>query len=103
MLLFNSILVAVCVELAVSTVVPNRAPFLIAEWKFSRIRHSEWEMEVALPFAQTQKNLKTQAQYAYKTAGREEVAYFELRGSEAPGFAFGSPASRRRRRNLVFQ
>ena len=30
-----------------------------------------------------------------KTAGQEVMAIISLRGSEAPGFAFGSPTSRR--------
>ena len=38
----------------VCTVVPSRAPFRMAEWKFSGMRNSEWRMEVVLAFAPTQ-------------------------------------------------
>ena len=38
----------------VCTVVPSRAPFRMAEWKFSGMRNSEWRMEVVLAFAPAQ-------------------------------------------------
>ena len=38
----------------VSIMVPSRAPYRMAEWESSGMRHSGWEMEVALPFAPTQ-------------------------------------------------